>query len=74
MRLEIFDQAQFDEAVRKGRFETATTVRLKNLPGITAVPDLPAAIYVRLEDLPGITTVPLIAPHGRIFRNGSEWR
>ncbi len=38
--------------------ETATDVRLYNLPMVTAVPELPVATVVKLDNLPMVTAVP----------------
>ena len=49
MKLTITNQAQFDDAVDRNLFATAIHVRLDNLPLVTAVPDMPAAIEVWLD-------------------------
>ncbi len=74
MILNVSTMTAFEAATRSGAFKTATVVRLYNLPGITAVPDLPAATEVWLHNLPGITAVPKVAAGGRIYRNGRVWR
>ena len=36
----------------------AAYVVLYNLPGVTALPALPAAAYVEINNLPGVTVLP----------------
>ncbi len=74
MRLEILSQHQFDQALKDGLFARATVVRLYNLPGLTALPDLPAAKDVWLYHLPGNLPKPKIGPRGALYRNGRVWR
>ena len=58
LSLNITAIKQYEEAVKKEKFKTATDVLLDNLPGVTALPELPAATYVRLYNLPGVTALP----------------
>ena len=58
MKLHISIQVEFESALAKGLFKLATVVWLENLPGVTALPELPAATFVRLENLPGVTALP----------------
>ena len=74
MRLEIYSQREFDNALASGAFLSATVVRLDNLPGVTSVPDLPSATDVWLDNLPGVTKKPKVAPRGSLYRNGRVWR
>lgn len=36
-------------------FSTTTIVRVYNCPGLTALPELPAATHVRVANCPGLT-------------------
>ncbi len=62
--------SNYAEALRKGWFETAIYVWLDNLPGLTALPDMPAATYVWLNNLPGVTALPIVSQKCRLYRNG----
>ena len=74
LRLEIYSQREFDNALASGAFNTATVVRLDNLPLVSAVPELPAATDVWLDNLPLVKRKPLIALRGLIYLNGCVWR
>ena len=45
---------------------TAINVEVWNCPGLTALPDLPAAIRVQIENCPGLTTLPAFPAATRV--------
>lgn len=73
-KIEIYSQREFDAALKSGDFESATVVRLFNLPLLAEVPPLPSATDVWLDNLPLVKSKPSIAPHGSLYRNGRVWR
>jgi hypothetical protein len=54
----IITNENYEIAVKSGLFRSATVVRLINLPGVTALPDMPSATRVSLINLPGVTALP----------------
>lgn len=48
--LDITTQEHFNDAVQRDAFQNATKVRLRNLPGVTTLPDMPNATKVLLDD------------------------
>ncbi len=57
IKLNITNNIQYQKAIKEKAFETATDVRLYNLPGVTALPDMAAATDVWLDNLPGVTAL-----------------
>ena len=51
LTLNINSQNRYEEAIKSGEFKTATDVWLYNLPGVSALPELPAATNVRLDGI-----------------------
>jgi len=62
----------YDAAVKNGWFKTAPDVSLDNLPGVTELPEMPAATYVWLHNLPGVTALPEMPAATAVWLDGKR--
>ena len=46
LNFNFYSQKEYEKAVEKKEFSAATHVWLDNMPGVTSLPDMPAATFV----------------------------